>query len=201
MMEIIGIDLERDLEHLRRVFPVGNRIVALPRCGPQSTRDELYWVCEVRRERAKTATAIPEQRPTAATDLIEVSRIAEKLVEDYPHVAFYREKLAVTYLLRGDLLRHLGQLEPAAAELTKSLAVSRELIDRFGVLSASMVVRGQTFLAIGQLRAATGKNDEAVANWKNAAKVFEIALTIDPDNFHHRRGLAEAGRALQPPAK
>ena len=109
--------------------------------------------------------------------------------------------LAATYLLRGDLLRHLAQWEPAAAELTKSLAVSRELIDRFGVLSASLVVRGQTFLAIGQLRAATGKSDEAVANWKNAAKVFEIALTIDPDNFHHRRGLAEAGRALQPPAK
>ena len=169
--------------------------------GPQSTRDELYWVCEVRRERAKTATAIPEQRVAVAADLVEVSRIAEKLVDDYPHVAFYREKLAATYLLRGDLLRHLGQLEPAAAELTKSLAVSRELIDRFGVLSASMVVRGQTFLALGRARAAAGKNDEAIANWKNAAKVFEIALTIDPDNFLHRRGHTEAELALKPAMK
>ena len=170
--------------------------------GPQSTRDELYWFCEVRRERAKTATAIPEQRAAAAAaDLVEVGHLAEKLVEEYPHVAFYREKLAAIYMQHGEVLTLLGQREPAIAELTKSLAVSRELIDRFGVLSASMVVRGQTFLALGRARAAAGKNDEAVANWKNAVKVFEIALTIDPDNFLHRRGYSEAERALKPATK
>jgi hypothetical protein len=31
--------------------------------------------------------------------------------------------------------------------------------------------------------------------------VFEIALKLDPDNYHHRRGLTEAEAALRPPAK
>jgi tetratricopeptide (TPR) repeat protein len=175
------------------------RIKAL--AGPQANRDLLYWVCEGRRERAKTAAAIPAQRESAAADLAEIRPIAEKLVEDFPQVAFYREKLAAIYLQRGELLALLGQPEPAMAEFTKSLAVSRELIDRLGVLSASLLVRGQTFLAIGRLRAAAGKNDDAVPHWKNAAKVFEIALKIDPDNFHHRRGQAEAEQALKTIAK
>jgi tetratricopeptide (TPR) repeat protein len=171
------------------------RIKAL--AGPQANRDLLYWVCEGRRERAKTAAAIPAQRESAAADLAEIRPVAEKLVEDYPQVAFYREKLAAIHLQRGELLALLGQQEPAMAELTKSLAVSRELIDRLGVLSASLLVRGHTFLAIGRVRAAAGKNDDAVTNWKNAAKVFEIALGIDPDNFHHRRGKSDAEQALK----
>ena len=64
-----------------------------------------------------------------------------------------------------------------------------------------MLVRGQTFLALGRARAAAGKTDEAAGHWKNAAKVFELALKIDPDNFHHRRGFAEAERALKPAAR
>ena len=169
--------------------------------GPKATRDELHWVCEVHRERAKTAAAVPGERAAAAADLAAVSRTAERLVDEYPQVAHYREKLAAVYMQRGELLALLGQPDPAAAELAKSLSVSRELIDRFGVQSASLLVRGQTFLAIGRIRAAAGKTDDAVANWKNAAKVFEIALKIDPDNFHHRRGLAETEQALKPPAK
>jgi hypothetical protein len=89
----------------------------------------------------------------------------------------------------------------ATAELTKSLAVSRELLDRHGVLTRSMLIRGNTFLALGRARAAAGKKDEAAAHWKNAAKVFEIALRIDPDTFHHRRGLVEAELHAKPPAK
>ncbi len=169
--------------------------------GPKASRDALFWGCEVRRARAQTAAAIPQRRAAEANELVEVGRLAEKLVDDYPQVAFYREKLAETYLIRGELLTLMGQLEPAAAELAKSLAVSRVLIDRFGVLSDSMLVRGRTFLAIGRERAAAGKNDEAIANWKNAAKVFELSLRFDSENFHHRRGLAEAERALKPPAK
>jgi len=95
----------------------------------------------------------------------------------------------------------LDQPELATTELTKSLAVSRELLDRHGVLTRSLLIRGSTFLALGRARAAAGKKDEALAHWKNAAKVFEIALTIDPDNAHHRRGRAEAERALVPPAR
>jgi tetratricopeptide (TPR) repeat protein len=130
-----------------------------------------------------------------------VIRRAEKLMQEYPNVAFYREAVAAAYLGRGELLLLLGQPAPATAELTKSLTVSRELIDKFGVLSASMLVRGQAFLALGRARAAAGKPDEAVEQWTKAAKVFEIALRVDPDNFHHRRGLAEARRELKPPAK
>ena len=169
--------------------------------GPAASRDEQYWGSEVRRERARTAAVVPERRAVEANNLVEVSRVFEKMIDDYPQTAFYRESLAATYLLRGELLMLLGQLESAAAELQKSLTVSRELLDRFGVLSDSMLVRGRTFLAIGRVRAAAGKNDEAVANWKNAAKVFELALKIDPDNVHHRRGFAEAEQALKQPAK
>ena len=35
MVEIIGIDRQRDLEDLRRVFLVGNRLVVLPGRSPQ----------------------------------------------------------------------------------------------------------------------------------------------------------------------
>ena len=169
--------------------------------GPKATRDERYWDCEARRERARTAVAVPERRVAAVADLTEVIPLAEKLIEEFPHVVHFRAGLAETHLYRGELLLSLDQPEPATAELTKSLAVSRELLDRHGTLTKSMLIRGNTFLALGQARAAAGKPDEAAAHWKNAAKVFEIAMKIDPDNFHHRRGQAEAERALKPPAK
>ncbi len=207
LLAVIAVDYLavalRELGRTAEALAVHEDAVARMRAmaSPNAGRDELFWACEVRRARARTAAAIPERRAAEANDLLEVGRLAEKLVEDNPQVAIYREKLAETYLLRGELLMLLGQLEPAAAELAKSLAVSRVLIDRFGVLSDSMLVRGRTFLAIGRQRAAAGKNDEAVANWKNAAKVFELALKIDPENFHLRRGLTEAELALKPPAK
>ncbi len=193
----------RELGQTKEALAIHEDTVARmkPLTGPGSSRDEVFWGAEVRRALAQTASILPERRAALANELVDVARTMEKLVEDYPQVAFYREKLADTYLLRGELLTLLGQLEPAAAELAKSLAVSRILIDRFGVLSDSMLVRGRTFLAIGRHRAAAGKNDEAVTNWKNAAKVFELALKIDPENVHHRRGQKEAEQALKPSAK
>jgi serine/threonine protein kinase/tetratricopeptide (TPR) repeat protein len=175
------------------------RIKALT--GPKATRDVRFWDSEVRRERARTAAAIPARRAAAVGELADVIRDEEKLMEEFPHVAFYREAVATAYLGRGELLILLGQPEPATADLTKSLAVSRELLDKFGVLSASMLVRGQTFLALGRARAAAGKPAEAAEQWTKAAKVFEIALKVDPDNVHLQRGFAEAERALKPPAK
>src|SRR5262245_11099951 len=169
--------------------------------GPKAGRDVVYWVCEVREQRARTAVKVPEQRAAAEADLVELGRVAEKLVDDNPQVALYHQKLAAIHLTRGELLTAIGQPEPAAAELTKSLTVSRELIDRFGGKSASLLVRGQTFLALGRAQAAAGKTGDAQTAWKNAAKVFEIALRNDPDNFHHRRGLTEAEAALKSAAK
>ena len=171
--------------------------------GPAASRDEQFWASEVRMERAQTAAVIPERRAAEANNLVEVSRVFEKMIEDYPQTAFYRESQAATYLLRGELLMLLGQLEPAAAELQKSLTVSRELLDRFGVLSDSMLVRGRTFLAVGRVRAAAGKNDEAVANWKNAAKVFELALEdrsrqlSSPSRPRRSRAGVEAAREMK----
>jgi tetratricopeptide (TPR) repeat protein len=169
--------------------------------GPKAGRDVVYWVCEVREQRARTAVEVPDQRAAAEADLVELGRIAGKQVDDYPQVAHYRQKQAAIHLTRGELLTALGRPGPAAAELTKSLTVSRELIDRFGAKSASLLVRGQTFLALGRLRAASGKHDDAVGEWTKAATVFRLALKADPDNFHHRRGLTEAEAALKSPAK
>jgi eukaryotic-like serine/threonine-protein kinase len=164
--------------------------------GPKATRDVRYWDCEVRRERARTAVAVPEQREAALADLAELIPTSEKLAEEYPQVHFYEAGLASIYLYRGELLLALEQPEPAAAELMKSLAVSRMLLDRHGVLTRSMLIRGNTFLALGRARAAARNKSEALAFWKNAATVFEIALRIDPDNFYHKRGLADARRKL-----
>jgi serine/threonine protein kinase/tetratricopeptide (TPR) repeat protein len=160
--------------------------------GPRANRDVKFEDCDTRRERALTATAVPERRAAAAVDLVEVIRVREKLVEDHPNIAFYREGLAADYLCKGQLLILLGKPDESAADLTKSLAVSRVLLDRHGPLSDSMLVRGQTFLALGRARAAAGKNAEAARHWKNAITVFEMALKTDPDNFHHQKGLAEA---------
>jgi tetratricopeptide (TPR) repeat protein len=169
--------------------------------GPQASRDERFQDCRGRIERARTTAAVPERRVAAAADLVEVIPVTEKLVEDFPDAASYREWLASAYLRRGELLTLVGQPALAEAELMKALTVSRTLLERHGALSASMLVRGEAFLALGRAQAAMGKNDDAVKNWKNAAKVFELALKGDPDNFHHRRGLIEAERALKPPAK
>ncbi|HVL15384.1 MAG TPA: hypothetical protein VM529_22625, partial [Gemmata sp.] len=194
---------QRELGNTAKAMAAHDDAVARmkPLAGPKATRDERHWDCEVRRERARTAVAVPERRKAALADLAEVIPIAEKLVEENPHLYFYKSGLASTHLYRGELLLALDQPEPATAELTKSLAVSRVLIDRHGVLTKSMLVRGNTFLALGRARAAAGKPDEAAGHLKNAAKVFELALRIDKDNFHHRRGLAEAGRLTKPPAK
>jgi hypothetical protein len=85
----------------------------------------------------------------------------ESILSD-PYIIYYRERQATSYLLRGELLTLLGELGPATAELTRSLKVSRELIDRFGGLSGSMLVRARTFLALGNARAAAGKDVEAL---------------------------------------
>jgi len=169
--------------------------------GPKASRDVVHWVCEVREQKARTSVKVPAQRAAAEADLVELSGIAEKLVDDYPHIAHYRQKLAAIHLTRGELLIALERPEQAVGELTKSLGLSRALLDRFGVTSASLLVRGQTFLALGRAQAAAGKTTEAQAAWKNAAKVFEIALKMDPNNCHHRRGQTEADSALKPPTK
>jgi tetratricopeptide (TPR) repeat protein len=194
---------QRELGNTTKALAAHDDAVARmkPLAGPKANRDERYWDCEVRRERARTAVAVPERRKAALADLAEVIPVSEKLVEENPHLFFYKAGLASTHLYRGELLLALDQPDEATAELTKSLAVSRVLIDRHGVLTRSMLVRGNTFLALGRARAAAGKPDEALAHWKNAAKVFELALQIDKDNFHHRRGLAEAQKLTNPPAK
>jgi tetratricopeptide (TPR) repeat protein len=167
--------------------------------GPKASRDVLFHDCESRRERALTATAVPERRAAAAADLDEVIKVNEKLVTDYPQIAFYREGLAGDYLCRGELLTLLGKPDEAAAELAKSLAVSHELLKRHGNLSDSLLVRAKTYLALGKAQAAAGKNDEAQGHWKSAITMFETALKADPDNAHHRRGLAEARTRVGPP--
>jgi tetratricopeptide (TPR) repeat protein len=194
---------QRELGNTGKALAAHDEAVARMKslAGPKANRDERYWDCEVRRERARTAVAVPERRAAALADLAELIPIAEKLIEENPHLYFYKAGLASTHLYRGELLLALDQPNEATDELTKSLAVSRVLIDRHGVLTKSMLVRGKTFLAIGRARAAAGKPDEALAHWKNAAKVFELALRIDKDNFHHRRGLAEAQMLMNPPAK
>ena len=166
--------------------------------GPNATRDVIFWDCEVRREWARTAATDPKQRDATIADLSAVIPIAEKLVDDYPHVIFYHEGLASAYLLRGEILTTQDKLDRATADLSKSLTLTRVLYDRFGPKphSAAVLIRGKTFLAIGRAKAAAGKQDEATGDWKSAATTFAMALTIDPDNFHQQRGKKESEQAL-----
>ncbi len=167
--------------------------------GPNATRDVIFHDCEVRRERGLTARGIADRRALAVDDLGEVIKIGEKIVNDYPQVGFYREGLAADYLCRAELLILLGRHDDAATDLAKSLLVSRELLNRHGPLSDSLLVRARTYLAFGKARSAAGKNDEALGHWKNAITIFELALKTDPDNVHHQRGLAETRTRVAPP--
>ena len=169
--------------------------------GPKANRDVRFWDCEVRRELARTVAATPARREAAAGALAEVIGVMEKLVSENPQLAFYYEGLAAAYLRRGEVLLQLEQPGPATAALEKSMLVSRELLNRFGNQSGSILVRGQSYLALGRARAAAGKHDDATAEWKKAVSVFEAGLKVDPDNYHHKRGLAEAKQLLGTPAK
>lgn len=58
--------------------------------GPDANRDFLFTDCQLRLDRAETACVIPEQREAALADLLEVIRIIEKMVADYPEMFSYR---------------------------------------------------------------------------------------------------------------
>ena len=103
--------------------------------GPNAGLGAGFWDQETRRERARTWAGIAERRAAAVDDLAEVIQGAEKLVEEYPHDPLYRDALAASYLRRGELRLLLGQVEPAEADLDKSLALSRKVIDSYGAQS------------------------------------------------------------------
>jgi hypothetical protein len=94
------------------------------------------------------------------------------------------------------LLTALAKPDDAIAELAKSMATSRILLDRHGNLPDSLLVRGEGYLALGAARAATGKKTEAAAAFKSANNVMKIAITVDPDNIHVQRALAAASVAV-----
>jgi serine/threonine protein kinase/tetratricopeptide (TPR) repeat protein len=175
------------------------RIAAL--AGPDANRDVRYWECEIRRERTRTARLAADRRVNPEVELPDVITIIEKICADNPHIAHFLEGLAAARLEYGEVLTQSNRADAATAELTVSLAVSRDVHQRFVNLSSNLLIRGRTFHAMGHARAAAGKPDEAVKNWKNAVAVFDVAIRLDPDNALHRRGRAEAIRAITPPAK
>jgi hypothetical protein len=76
------------------------------------------------------------------------------------------------------------------------MAVSRILLDRHGNLADSLLVRGESYLALAAARVAAGKTTEAAAAFKSANNVMKIAISVDPDNIHVRRALAAAQKAV-----
>jgi hypothetical protein len=59
-----------------------------------SNQDVLIVGCEARLERARTGASVPELRKALADDLALVGQTCEKLVDDYPYIVYYRERLA-----------------------------------------------------------------------------------------------------------
>src|SRR5262249_59157587 len=106
--------------------------------------------------------------------------------------------LAASSVRRGDLHLLLEQFGPAAADIQKSLDLSRYVLDHYGSQSAYVETRGYTYLAQGRLLAAQGKADDAQETFKIAVKVMRIGLNKDPDNVHHRRGLDQPERGAAP---
>ena len=191
---------ERELGKIAEALTHHEAAVAITKslATPKANRDIYYQVCDVRTERARTWALVPERRAAAADDLVEVIKFAEKLVEDNPSLAMYRTLLATAYLRRAELLTALGKPDDAIAELTKSMAASRILLDRHGNLPDSLLVRGESYLALGAAREAAGKKTEAVAAFKSANNVMRIAITVDPDNIHVQRTLTAAQKAAVP---
>jgi serine/threonine protein kinase len=187
---------ERELGKISEALAHHETAVAMTKSlnGPKASRDVFYQVCDARTERARTWALVPERRAAAAEDLVEVIRVAEKLVEEntFP---MYRTLLANASLRRGELLILLGKPDDAIAELTKSMAVSRVLLDRHGNLPDSVLVRGESYLALGAARVAAGKKTEAAAAYKSANNVLKVGITVDPDNVHVQRALAAALKA------
>jgi tetratricopeptide (TPR) repeat protein len=188
---------ERELGKIAEALARHEAAVAITKSltTPNATRDVYYQVCDVRTERARTWALIPDRRGAAAHDLVDVIKFAEKLVDDNPSLAMYRSLLATAYLRRAELLTALGKPDNAISELTKSMAVSRILLDRHGNLSDSLLVRGESYLALGAARAAAGKTAEAAAAFKSANNVLKIGIGVDPDNIHVQRALARAQKA------
>jgi hypothetical protein len=78
------------------------------------------------------------------------------------------------------------------------MAVSRILLDRFGNVPDSLLVRGESYLALGTARVAAGKKNEAAAAFKSANNVMKMAIAADPDNIHVQRAWAAAQKAAPP---
>jgi tetratricopeptide (TPR) repeat protein len=191
---------ERELGKIAEALAHHEAAVAIVKglATPKASRDIYYQVCDVRTERARTWALIPERRAAAADDLVEVIKVAEKLVEDNPSFAMYRTLLATASLRRAELLIALGKPDDAIAELSRSMAVSRILLDRFGNLPDSLLVRGESYLALGTARVAAGKKTEAAAAFKSAKNVMKMAITADPDNIHVQRAWAAAQKVAPP---
>jgi serine/threonine protein kinase len=191
---------ERELGKVAEALAHHEAAVAIMKslATPKASRDIYYQVCDVRTERARTWALIPERRAAAAADLVEVIKFAEKLVEDNPSLAMYRTLLATASLRRAELLIALGKPDDAIAELSRSMAVSRILLDRYGNLPDSLLVRGEGYLALGTARVAAGKKTEAAAAFKSANNVMKMAIAADPDNIHVRRAWAAAQKAPPP---
>jgi tetratricopeptide (TPR) repeat protein len=166
--------------------------------GPKAGRGVRFWDQETRRERAHTWAGVADRRAAAVEDLADVIQVGEKLVEDFPVDPLYRDALAASYLRRGELHLLRGQFGPAAADLDKSLSLSRYLIDHYGAQSAFLGTRGLTYLALGRVSVAQGKAAEAAERFNNAMTVLEKGLEKDPDNVHHRRALELAEREAAP---
>jgi tetratricopeptide (TPR) repeat protein len=147
--------------------------------------DVLIFGFEVRLERARTGAKVIKRRAAMADDLAEVSRVCEKLVDDHPFLAMCHERLATSYMLRGELLTLLGQREAATTELTKSLKLSRELLDRFGGFSAPMLVRAQAFLALGKARAAAEKSRRVTDEHRLVYPVHDNRVDFLQSRYHY----------------
>jgi serine/threonine protein kinase len=192
---------ERELGKIPEALAHHEAAVAMTKtlAGPKANRDFFYQVCDARTERARTWALVPERRAAAAEDLVEVIRLAEKLAEENV-LPMYRTLLANASLRRGELLTLLGRPDDAIAELTRSLAVSRVLLDRHGNLPESVLVRGETYLALGNAHVAAGKKTEAAAAFKSANNVMNFGITLDHDNIHVQRALSAAQKAAVPKA-
>jgi serine/threonine protein kinase len=159
-------------------------------------RDIRFWSCEVRRERARDWIVDAAWRAEAEKDLDAVIDEMRKLVEEYPHVPFYRDRLANALVLKAEMLLTARNLTAARAEMDKAMAVTEELLIRFGNTSDSNQIRARAFLMLGTIHAADNRPEPAAKSFQSAMNLFNAGLKLDPDNALHTKGLAEAQQQL-----
>jgi eukaryotic-like serine/threonine-protein kinase len=184
-------------------------IARLAAIKDKAGRDARHFANGAKLQRGITLARQGLKREEVIKELVGVIESSEKLAEEFPGAASYKEVQVEALNLKAEVETALGRVKPAADDLARSLLVSRGLVDRFGGQPDHLGLRARTFLLLARLARLENKPAEAAKNFDFAIRTYGFAIDGDvknriigdPDNAHYRRGRIEAvneRKALKP---